>query len=173
MNHEDPTDADTGVPDTTDCLHSSVHFKLLKWISTGSGPTGIDEYDPWGERLRYPGDEPDGWVKAAMGLTASEGERRWVTKSGSTMRSETWTRTSGYGREQETIPGTRLSCDREFLRELLATDQKHHLVVGLTLRRRRPRYGANANESDPYPDPYVRYYLIEEDRIARTLRRGH
>ena len=170
---EDPTDADTGVPDTTDSSHSSVHFKLLKWISTGSGPTGIDEYDPWGERLRYPGDEPDGWVKAAMGLTASEGERRWVTKSGSTMRSETWTRTSGYGREQETIPGTRLSCDREFLRELLATDQKHHLVVGLTLRRRRPRYGANANESDPYPDPYVRYYLIEEDGIARTLRRGH
>lgn len=106
-------------------------------------------------------------------LTPAESERRWVTKSGATVRSETWTRTSGYGREQETIPGTRLSCDREFLRELLAADQKYHLVVGLTLRRRRPRFGPNADESDPYPDPYVRYYLIDEDGIARTLQRSH
>ena len=89
------------------------------------------------------------------------------------MRIETWTQTSGYGREKATIPGTRLSADREFLKELLAANPEHWLVVGLRLNRRRSRYSSDDEESNSYVPPYVRYYLIEEDGIARTLKRSY
>jgi hypothetical protein len=108
-----------------------------------------------------------------MGLTSVDDARRWVTKSGAHVRSETWTQSSGYGREKETIPGTRLSADRAFLKELLAANPGHCLVVGLSLHRRGSRYSSDNDESSLYVPPYVRYYLIEDDGIARTLKRSY
>ena len=121
--------------------------------------------------MRVPGYEPNADTISAMGLRTVDDGRRWITKSGALLRSETWT--NGYGRETETIPGTRLSSDRAFLRELLAANPEHSLVVGLTLHRRRSRYSSDDDESSSYAPPYVRYYLIEEDGIARTLKRSH
>ena len=105
-----------------------------------------------------------------MGLSTIDNERRWVTKSGALLRSETWTQSNGYGNEKETIPGTRLSADKAFLKELLAANPGHCLVVGLSLYRRLPRYSSDNDEFGLYVPPYVRYYLIEEDGIARTLK---
>ncbi len=79
---------------------------------------------------------------------------------------------AAYGREKATIPGTRLSADRAFLIRLLAANPEHWLVVGLRLHRRGSRYSSDDDESSSYVPPYVRYYLIEEDGIARTLKRS-
>lgn len=148
-------------------------FRLRRWKSDRGESHGIDEYDPWGERVRVPGDEPSAATIAVMELRSVDDERKWVTKSGGLLRSETWTQTEGHGREQETTPGTRLSADRAFLRELLAAHPEHWLVVGLTLRRRGSRYRADDDESSLHVAPYVRYYLVQEDGIARTLKRSY
>lgn len=104
-----------------------------------------------------------------MCLTSADDARRWVTKSGAHVRSEIWTHSNGYGREKETIPGNRLSADRAFLKELLTANPEHWLVVSLSMRRRGSRYSSSDEDLSSYVPPYVRYYLIKEDGIARTL----
>jgi hypothetical protein len=153
--------------------HREGQFKLRRWQSERGESYGVDEYDPWGERVRVPGDGPNEDTISAMDLRAVDDGRRWITKSGALLRSETWTQENGYGRERETIPGTRLSADKAFLRELLAANPEHWLAVSLTLRRRRSRSSSDDDESNSYAPPYVRYYLIEEDGIARTLKRSN
>lgn len=145
-------------------------FKLRRWKSARGESHGVDEYDPWGERVRVPGDEPNAATISEVGLSTIDDGRRWVTKSGALLRSETWTQSNGYGREKEIIPGTRLSADKAFLKELLSANPGYSLVVGLSIYRRPPRYSSDNDEFSSYVPPYVRYYLIEEDGIARTLK---
>ena len=145
-------------------------FKLRQWKSDRGESSGLDEYDPWGERVRVPGEAPTAATILAMGLRSLDDGRRWVTESGALLRSETWTQSSGYGREKEIIPGTRLSADRAFLKELLIANPGYSLVVGLSLRRRVPSYGSDNDDHSLYVSPYKRYYIIEDDGIARTLK---
>lgn len=160
-------------PESTSEMRHDGQFKLLRWTSDSGEPYGVDEYDPWGERVRVPGYEPTAATISSVGLSSADDQRRWVTMSGALLRSETWTQTNGYGREKATIPGTRLSADGAFLKELLAANPEHWLVVGVRLNRRLSRYSSDEEESISYPPPYVRYYLIEEDGIAKTLKRSY
>ena len=171
-NEEDMA-SEGGLPEPTLKVGSQGQFNLHRWISDRGESYGIDDYDPWGERVRVPGDEPNAATISAMGLTSVDDVRRWVTKSGAHVRSETWTHSNGYGREKETIPGTRLSAERAFLKELLTANPEHWLVVSLSLRRRGSRYSSSNDELSSYVPPYVRYYLIKEDGIARTLKRSY
>lgn len=150
--------------------HKNGQFKLGRWKSDPGVSYGVDEYDPWSEGVRVPGYEPIAATISAMGLGTVDDGRSWVTKSGALLRSETWTQTSGYGREKQTIPGTRLGADRAFLTEFLAANPDHWLVIGLTLHRRVSRYSSDNDESSLYVPPYIRYYLVKEDGIARTLK---
>lgn len=152
--------------------HLNGQFTLRKWTSDRGESSGVDEYDPWGERLRVPGDEPNAATVVAMGLKSVDDGRIWTTKSGARLRSETWTQVNGYGREKDTIPGTRLSADRTFVKELLAANPGLCLVVGLSLQRRGTRDSSDNDEFSLYPPPYNRFYLIDEDGIHRTLKRS-
>lgn len=170
---DDDDEEDDGDGDRSGELVKADQFKLRRWVAERPETYGVDEYDPWGERLRFPGDIPNALTIKAMALEAFDDGRRWVTKTGATLRSETWTQVSGMGQEREMIPGTRLSADTAFLQELLEAVPGHQLIVSLSLRRQRPRHNSDEDGSNSYPDPYVRYYLIEEDGIARTLKRSH
>jgi hypothetical protein len=167
---DEDTESNNGSSESTSGACAYGQFKLRRWTSDRGESYGVDEYDPWGEGVRVPGDEPNAEIILALGLTRVDDARRWVTRSGSHLRSETWTHTNGYGREKETIPGTRLSADRAFLKELLTANPEHWLVVSLSLYRRGSRYSSNDEELSSYVPPYVRYYLIKEDGIARTLK---
>lgn len=145
-------------------------FQLAGWVVTSSESFGIDEYDPWGEKLEYPGLRPDPSIVDMLGLTLTDDGRRWVTTSGSILRSETWTQVVGLGREQETVSGTRLSGNRSFLLELMKARPDEWVVVRVSVRRRPTRFNSDEDEFDPYPSPYVRYYLIGEDGIPRSLK---
>lgn len=145
-------------------------FRLVGWVVSRNAPTGIDEYDPWGQKLEYPGPRPDPSIVDTLRLTSYDDGRRWVTASGSILRSETWTQVVGFGREQDTVSGTRLSGNRNFLHELLRARPQDHLVLRVSVRRRPTRYNTGGDEFEPYPWPYVRYYLIGEDGIARSLK---
>lgn len=172
-NEDEDTASIKGSAKLTSKVNSRDQFKLRPWISDQGESCGIDEYDPWGERVCVPGYEPNATTISLMGLCSADDERKWVTKSGALLRSETWTHTHGYGHKVEIIPGTRLSTDKAFLVELLAANPGHWLAVGLTLQRRSSRFNSYDEESNSYVPPYVRYYLIKEDGIARTLKRSY
>jgi hypothetical protein len=159
-----------GEPERTSEGYKFAQFKLLRWKSDRVESYGIDDYDPWGEHVRILGDVPNAATISAMKLSSIDDGRSWITNSGAVLRSESWTQISGYGREKETIPGTRLSANRAFLTEILAVNPQHWLVIELRLGRRSSRYGSNDDESSSYVSPYIRYYLIKEDGIARTLK---
>lgn len=167
---EEEDESNGDAPQLTSGVRQNNPFKLRRWKSDRGEFYGVDEYDPWGEQVRVPGDEPNTATISAMDLSSVGDGRKWVTKSGALLRSEAWTQLNGYGHERETIPGTRLSADRSFLKELLSSNPGYCLVVSLSLRRRAPRYNSDNDEHISYPPPYVRYYLIEEDGIARTLK---
>lgn len=158
-----PSKDDTDEPETG-------FFRLVGWVASRNEPTGIDEYDPWGEKLEYPGPRPDPSIVDKLGLNLADDGRRWVTASGSVLRSDAWTQVVGLGREQETVPGTRLSGNRSFLHELLKAHPHDYLVLSVSVRRRPTRYNTGGDEFEPYPWPYVRYYLIDEDGITRSLK---
>lgn len=170
LSEDEATKSNGEAPAPTSGGSQNGQFRLRRWKSDQGESSGVDEYDPWGERVRVPGEVPTAVTISAMGLRSVDDGRKWVTENGALMRSETWTKSSGYGREQETIPGTRLSADRAFLKELLAANPGYSLVVGLRLHRRVPRHGSDSDDHSSYVPPYNRYYLIEEDGIARTLK---
>lgn len=145
-------------------------LRLVGWIASRNESTGIDEYDPWGEKLEYPGPRPDASIVNALGLTSNEDGRRWLTASGSILRIETWTHVVGFGRERDTVSGTRLSGDHGFVHELLKAHPQDCLLLSVSVRRRPTRYNLGEDEFEPYPWPYKRYYLIDEDGIARSLK---
>jgi hypothetical protein len=157
----------------TSDVRQDGQFKLRRWKSNQGDSYGIDEFDLWGECVRVPGYEPNPTTISLMGLNSVDDGRRWVTTSGALLRSESWTQANGYGREKVTTPGTRLSADRAFLTELLAANAEHWLVVCLRLHRRSSRHSSDDDEFSSYVPPYVRYYLIEEDGIAKTLKRSN
>ncbi|MDP3253500.1 MAG: AVAST type 3 anti-phage nuclease/ATPase Avs3a [Hydrogenophaga sp.] len=172
LSEDEKSEADKRDPEPSSAGQHDGQFKLRRWNSDRGESHGIDEYDPWGEGVRVPGDEPNAATIDVMKLSSIDDGRRWVTKSGAGLRSETWTQTSGYGREKETRPGTRLSADQAFLKELLGANTEYWLVVCLKLNRRGSRYSSNDDDSSSYVPPYIRYYLIKEDGIARTLKRS-
>lgn len=145
-------------------------FRLAEWVTSESESSGLDEYDPWADKLDYPGPRPIPSIIEKLGLTGDADGRRWVSTTGSFLRSESWTRVVGYGREQENVPGTRLSCNRDFLADLLKAHSQDCLVLGVSVRRAPPRSGSDEDEFEPYPWPYVRYYLLGDDGIIRSLK---
>ena len=144
-------------------------LKLRGWVTAESVSARFDESDPWAEGLHYPGPTPSETTIAAVGLASSADGRTWAAETGGLLRSETWTRVEGYGREAETISGQRLSGDKGFLKRLLDAHPEDCLVLSVEVRRRPLRYGSDKDEFEAYRWPYARYYLMEDDGVAHTL----
>ncbi|WP_026036035.1 AVAST type 3 anti-phage nuclease/ATPase Avs3a [Cupriavidus sp. BIS7] len=144
-------------------------FRLTGWLLSENESAALDEYDPWADRLDYPGPRPDPSIVERLCLNGDAGGRLWASASGAILRSESWTRVVGLGREEENVPGNRLSCDHGFLLELLKAHPHDCLVLSVSVRRKPPRSSSDKNEFEPYPWPYVRYYLLGDDGIARSL----
>ncbi|CAN0623066.1 NACHT domain-containing protein [Burkholderia multivorans] len=145
-------------------------FRLAGWVANRKDIARLDEYDPWADKVDYPGPRPDSSIVGKLGLNADADGRRWASASGTFLRSESWTRVAGYGRDQESIPGSRLSCDRGFLRDLLKENPQDCLMLSVSVRRKPPRNSSDKDRFEPYPWPYVRYYLLGNDGIARSLK---
>jgi hypothetical protein len=142
-------------------------LRLMGWVSSQSTSARLDEGDPWAKGLRYPGPSPSEDAVSKLDLIGSPDGRRWTAGTDVLIRSETWTHVRGYGREEETVAGWRLSGNRSFLRRLLDGYPRDRLVLSVSVRRRRPRQQRDDFES--YRSPYVRYYLMGADGVAHTL----
>jgi hypothetical protein len=148
---------------------STADLPLHTWVNRGNGYAHLDERDPWACGLRYPNMEPSADVARRLGLTASEDGRKWTGRGGGILRSESWTRLVGYGREQTTYPGGRLVADKAFIKELISHSNDHCLVLSVSVRVQVERRGTDDEDFAKYPWPYRRYYLLDQDGITRTL----
>lgn len=148
---------------------STCDLPLHPWINRGHGYARLDERDPWASGLRYPNLGPSADVVQRLGLIASEDGRTWVGRSGGILRSETWSRLVGYGREQTSNPGDRLVADKAFIKELISESDDRCLVLSVSVQVRVERRGAADEGFEKCPWPYRRYYLIDQDGITRTL----
>ncbi|APQ13317.1 hypothetical protein BJP27_18105 [Pseudomonas oryzihabitans] len=144
-------------------------FRLTGWVIHDDATARLDKSDPWSVGLRYPALKPCPRTTERLALTPSADDRRWISASEALLRSESWTQVVGYGHEQDTIAGTRLSGNTELLQLLLEKHPHDCLVLSVSIRRLPPRDRSGEDEVEPYPWPYVRYYLMDSDGISRPL----
>jgi hypothetical protein len=144
-------------------------LKLSGWVTDEHVSARLDKGDPWAEDVYYPGPVPSEDSTAKLGLSASADGRVWTTGTEGFVRSETWTHTQGYGRDMETIAGSRLSGNAAFVKRLFEVYPDSCLLLCVQVRRRPPRNRGGEPEFEQYPQPYARYYLMGGDGVAHAL----
>lgn len=139
------------------------------WIANRESNVGIDERDTWGRSVRYPPAAPDENTCQALGLVRSEDERTWTAPNGGVLRSESWTRMVGYGREETAVLGHRLTADGALTQALLTSRPGQCLIIAVNVTRNPGYDAAKRDQVEPYPLPYSRYYMMTLDGKVRTL----
>jgi hypothetical protein len=142
---------------------------LDAWIANRDSNAGIDERDIWGRCVRYPPAAPGENTCQALGLVRSEDERTWTAPNGGVLRSESWTRMVGYGREETAVPGHRLTADDALVQTLLASRPGQCLIIAVDVTRNPGDDVAKRDQVERYPLPYSRYYMLRHDGKIRTL----
>lgn len=144
-------------------------LRLLGWVKTGSDSLSLDEYDPWAGKASSPGPRPCQGVLDVLNPMTDPDARSWTLPAGGRLRSESWSRSTGYGEERDVLTGTRLSADDKFIRALLDGHPNTSLIVRIKIRRKPPKDETGNDDYSFYNYPYNRYYLIGQDGITRSL----
>lgn len=144
-------------------------LRLLGWVQTGSDSLSLDEYDPWAGKVDNPGPRPCREILNVLNPITDSDARSWTLPTGGRLRSESWSRSTGYGEERDVLTGTRLSADNKFIRALLDGHPNTSLIVCVKVRRKPPKDEAANDDYSFYHYPYNRYYLIGHDGITRSL----
>jgi hypothetical protein len=144
-------------------------LSMFGWVATGSDSLRLDEFDPWAGTISSPGPRPCHEVLDLLTPTTDPDARSWTLPAGGTLRSETWSRSTGYGEERGVLTGTCLSADNKFISALLQVRPDSSLIVRVIVRRKLPKDETGKDDYGFYNYPYNRYYLIGQDGIARSL----
>ena len=144
-------------------------LRLLGWVMTGSDSLSLDEYDPWAGKVSSPGPRPCRGILDVLNPMTDPDARLWTLPGGGTLRSESWSRSTGYGDERDVLTGTRLSADDKFIRALLDGNPDASLIVRVKVRRKPPKDETGNDDYSFYNYPYNRCYLIGHDGITRSL----
>lgn len=142
---------------------------LEAWVDIPSNVHSLDERDSWGASLAFPPPSPSAYAQGVAHLTASSDGRRWTARQGGTLRSESWTRVTGLGRDEAVYSGTRLAADGAFIKSLLSAFPDKCLIVSIEVERRLDEGVALREGWEPYPWDYRRIYLLDRDGIPKTL----
>lgn len=144
-------------------------LRVLGWVKSGSDSLSLDEYDPWAGKISSPGLRPCQEILDVLNPMTDPDTRSWTLPTGGRLRSESWSRSAGYGEERDLLTGTRLSADEKFIRALLDGHPDTSLIVCVKVRRKPPKDRTDNDELSYYNYPYSRYYLIEQDGTIRSL----
>lgn len=144
-------------------------LRLLGWVKTGSDSLSLDEYDPWAGKVSSPGPRPCRGILDVLNPMTDPDARSWTLREGGRLRSESWSRSTGYGNERDVLTGTRLSADDKFVRALLDRHPDASLIVRVKVRRKPPKDETGNDDYSFYNYPYNRCYLIGHDGITRSL----
>ncbi|QYJ75319.1 hypothetical protein [Shewanella sp. FJAT-52076] len=151
-----------------DCLQMG-ELTLKGWVFDDDVYARLDEYDPWSTNLAYPGPMPSAEVSELMNLNASADGRRWWAGKDGLLRSQSWIEAYGYGRDEEMVGSTSLSASPEFIEELLTAYPTECLIISVAVSRTVPKYEESSEERMSYHQPYVRFYLMEKDGVAKSI----
>lgn len=161
------------LPDAEDSHHrkesDNPDMQLFGWVMTQKDAMNLDEYDPWAGKVASPGPRPSPAILDVLKPMIDLDARSWTLSEGGKLRSETWSRTVGYGDERDVLTGSRLSVNDEFIRALLADSQKNCLIVSVKVRRKPSKEQAGGDEYAFHNWPYNCFYLIGQDGITRSL----
>ena len=144
-------------------------LRLLGWVKTGSDSLSLDEYDPWAGMVSSPGPRPCRGILDVLNPMTDPDARSWTLRGGGRLRSESWSRSTGYGNERDVLTGTRLSANDKFVRALLDGHPDASLIVRVKVRRKPPKDETGNDDYSFYNYPYNRCYLIGHDGITRSL----
>ncbi|HGN3968582.1 TPA: AVAST type 3 anti-phage nuclease/ATPase Avs3a [Pseudomonas aeruginosa] len=168
-----PNPGDIFLPDADHIVHregvDDLELRLLGWVKTGSDSLSLDEYDPWAGKVANPGPQLSQEILNALHPMTDPDARSWTLPDGGKARSESWSRSTGYGEERDFLGGTRLSADDKFIRALLDGHPNASLMVCIKVRRKPPKDETGDDYYYFYNYPYNRYYLIGQDGITRSL----
>lgn len=168
-----PSPGEIYLPDADHIDHrddvDDPEMRLLGWVQTGSDSLSLDEYDPWAGKVGNPGPRPCREILNALNPVPDSDARSWTLPAGGRLRSESWSRSTGYGEERDVLTGTRLSADDKFIRALLDGHPNTSLIVCVKVRRKPPKDETGNDDYSFYNYPYNRYYLIGHDGITRSL----
>jgi hypothetical protein len=168
-----PSPGEIYLPDADHIDHGEgvddPELRLFGWVNMGSDSLRLDEYDPWAGKISSPGPRPCQEILDVLTPMDDPDAKSWTLPAGGRLRSETWSRSTGYGEERDFITGTRLSADDKFIRALLAGCPDTSLVVRVKVRRKPPKDEGGEGDYTFYNFPYNRYYLIGHDGITRSL----
>lgn len=144
-------------------------LNMFGWVNTQSDALSLDEYDPWAGRIDSPGPHPCQKVLDILNPVIDHDARSWTLRDGGKLRSEIWSRDTGYGEKRDFLTGCRLSADEKFIHALLNAHPDMSLIICVNIRR-KPRQDEFGNDDySLYNYPYNRYYLIGQDGITRSL----
>ncbi|MCZ8441857.1 AVAST type 3 anti-phage nuclease/ATPase Avs3a [Achromobacter xylosoxidans] len=144
-------------------------LRLLGWVKAGSDSLSLDEYDPWAGKVSHPGPRPCQEILNVLKPMPDPDARSWTLPAGGRLRSESWSRSTGYGEDRDVLTGTRLSADDKFIHALLDGYPNTSLIVCVNVRRKPPKDETGHDDYSFYHYPYNRYYLIGHDGITRSL----
>jgi hypothetical protein len=168
-----PSPGEIYLPDADHIDHGEKvddpELRLFGWVNTGNDSLNLDEYDPWAAKISSPGPRPCEEILEVLNPMTDLDARSWTLPAGGRLRSETWSRSTGYGEERSVLTGTRLSADDKFIRALLEGCPDTSLIVRVNVRRKPPKDEAGTDDYAFYNYPYNHYYLIGHDGITRTL----
>lgn len=155
-----------------DHVLSHPPLSMRGWVCDESWSKRLDNSDDWGKDIRYPSPKPSSEIVDKLLLVSDAEQRVWTSRltDQHALRSETWIKLQGWGREIETEAGSRLSGTPEFLRALLEGTSEC-LVLSVAIRRtaRRSSYSGESDGTIDYPNPYKRYFLVKSDGILQSL----
>jgi len=168
-----PCPGEIYLPDAEHIAHredvDDPELRLLGWVETGSDSLSLDEYDPWAGKINSPGPRPCRRILNALNPMTDPDARLWTLPGGGSLRSESWSRNTGYGDERDVLTGTRLSADDKFIRALLDGHPDSSLIVRVKVRRKPPKDETGNDDYSFYNYPYNRCYLVGQDGITRSL----
>lgn len=168
-----PSPGEIYIPDAEHIQHQEEvddpEMRLVGWVKMGSDSLSLDEYDPWAGKVEGPGPRPCRAILNVLNPIMDPDARSWTLPAGGRLRSESWSRSTGYGEERDVLTGTRLSADDKFIRALLYGHPKSSLIVCVKVSRKPPKDETGNNDYSFYNYPYNRYYLIGHDGITRSL----
>ena len=168
-----PSPGEIYLPDSDHIDHreevDDPELRLLGWVQTGSDSLSLDEYDPWAGKVSSPGLRPCREILNALNPMPDSDARSWTLPTGARLRSESWSRSTGYGEERNVLTGTRLSANDKFIRALLNWHPNTSLIICVKIRRKPPKDETGNDDYSFHNYPYNRYYLIGHDGITRSL----
>nr|VFJ42444.1 MAG: hypothetical protein BECKDK2373B_GA0170837_100167 [Candidatus Kentron sp. DK]VFJ48098.1 MAG: hypothetical protein BECKDK2373C_GA0170839_10207 [Candidatus Kentron sp. DK] len=141
-------------------------FQLCGWIATPHESATLDQFDPLGGKIPFPGPQPGRRIKRLLKLVGNDGGRDWQWDGVPAMELRVWGDWRDEDRHGSTgNHGERLVADLDFLLGMLNRVDRD-LIIEVAIERESDD---QKNKLDFAYRGYTRLYLLRKDGCLHTL----